>query len=141
MSESQETGHQGGHRWAMVIDLDRCTGCQACVVACHAENNIPTVGPEEVQSGPGRDTGSGSSATGTVSTPICKARFIPIMCQQCRHAPCEPVCPVFATYHSDDGEPQHPGLQPLRGHALLRQQLPVRRRASSTGSIPTSLSR
>ena len=62
MSESKESS-QGSHRWAMVIDLDRCTGCQACVVACHAENNTPTVGPEEVNLGRVR-TGSDRALLG-----------------------------------------------------------------------------
>ena len=101
MSESQETSHQGGHRWVMVIDLDRCTGCQACVVACHAENNIPTVGPDEVNLGRVRNW-IRIERYWDGEYPDLKARFIPIMCQQCQHAPCEPVCPVFATYHSDE---------------------------------------
>ncbi len=89
-----------GHRWTMIIDLDKCTGCQACVVACHAENNVPTVGPEEVTKGRSQHwIRIERYWDGTY--PDLKARFIPIMCQQCGHAPCEPVCPVFATYHSD----------------------------------------
>ena len=101
MSESQETSHQGGHRWVMVIDLDRCTGCQACVVACHAENNTPTVGPDEVNLGRVKNW-IRIERYWDGEYPDLKARFIPIMCQQCQHAPCEPVCPVFATYHSDE---------------------------------------
>lgn len=89
-----------GHRWTMIIDLDKCTGCQACVVACHAENNVPTVGPEEINKGRAQHwIRIERYWDGTY--PDLKARFIPIMCQQCGHAPCEPVCPVFATYHSD----------------------------------------
>ena len=85
----------------MVIDLDKCTGCQACVVACHAENNVPTVGPEEVNMGRARHW-IRIERYWDGEYPDLKARFIPIMCQQCGHAPCEPVCPVFATYHSDE---------------------------------------
>ena len=89
-------------RWGMVIDTDRCTGCGACVVACHAENNIQTVG--EVEAGKGR-------AMHWIRVeryyegefPDIKVRFQPVMCQQCGHAPCEPVCPVYATYHTPEG--------------------------------------
>ena len=96
MSETQSNSH----RWRMVIDLDRCTGCQACVVACHAENNVPVVGSVEV-------TRSRSQHWLRIERywegeyPHIQARFIPVLCQQCQRAPCEPVCPVFATYHSD----------------------------------------
>lgn len=89
-----------GHRWTMVIDLDKCTGCQACVVACHAENNVPTVGPDEINVGRAQHW-IRVERYWDGEYPDLKARFIPIMCQQCGHAPCEPVCPVFATYHSD----------------------------------------
>src|SRR3989304_1126623 len=89
-------------RWAMVVDLDRCTGCQACVVACHAENNIPIVGEEQA--------GYGRWMHRIIiqrywegEYPNVKARFMPVMCQQCTEAPCEPVCPVFATYHNPEG--------------------------------------
>jgi Fe-S-cluster-containing dehydrogenase component len=93
--------------WTMVVDLDRCTGCSACVVACHAENNVPIVNEEEVTRGRGMhwlhlerywDGGY----------PAVRARFIPLMCQQCELAPCEPVCPVYATLHS---EREHLNLQ------------------------------
>ena len=97
MSESKE----GSHKWTMVIDLDRCTGCQACVVACHAENNVPTVGPEEVNMGRVRHW-IRIERYWDGEYPDIKARFLPMLCQQCQHAPCEPVCPVFASYHSDD---------------------------------------
>ncbi len=89
-------------RWGMVIDLDRCTGCQACVVACHAENNVPVVGEEEA--------GYGRWMHWIIierywegEYPTVKARFMPVLCQQCEEAPCEPVCPVFATYHNPEG--------------------------------------
>ena len=90
------------HRWGLVVDLDRCTGCGACAVACYAENNIPVVGSEEV--GRGRELswirmekhvfGEGGNE---------RWRFLPVMCQQCDNAPCETVCPVFASYHTKDG--------------------------------------
>ncbi len=102
---SEGGGHEEeatGTRWGLTIDLDKCTGCQACVVACHAENNVPVVGEEE--------TAYGRSAHWLRierywegEYPNVKAKFMPVMCQQCEEAPCEAVCPVYATYHSDEG--------------------------------------
>ena len=88
------------HRWTMIIDLDRCTGCQACVVACHAENNVPTVGAAEVTNGRAQHW-LRVERYWVGEYPHVQARFMPIMCQQCQKAPCEPVCPVFATYHNE----------------------------------------
>jgi molybdopterin-containing oxidoreductase family iron-sulfur binding subunit len=95
-----------GPRWAMVVDLDKCTGCSACVVACQAENNVPWVGEEQVRMG--RDMAwirldrfyehVDAHAAGPVDV-----RHLPMMCQHCNNAPCEPVCPVFAAYHTPDG--------------------------------------
>ena len=88
--------------WAMVIDLDRCTGCEACVVACHAENNLPIVGEE--QSVRGRQMNwLRVERYFEGEYPDVKARFMPVLCQQCDEAPCEPVCPVYATYKAPDG--------------------------------------
>ncbi|HEX2249657.1 MAG TPA: 4Fe-4S dicluster domain-containing protein, partial [Gemmatimonadales bacterium] len=92
-------------RWGMAIDLAKCTGCQACVTACYAENNIPTVGESEILKGREMtwirierywedDENHGQAAN---------ARFIPMLCQHCVNAPCEPVCPVYAAYHTADG--------------------------------------
>ncbi len=93
-------------RWAMAMDLDKCTGCGACVTACQAENNIPWVG--EVQATMGREMHwlrleryyetVDATHSGTVDV-----RFLPMLCQHCNNAPCEPVCPVFAAYHTPDG--------------------------------------
>lgn len=88
------------HKWTMVVDLDSCTGCNACVVACHAENNVPIVDEEQVWRGRGMHWIRIERYWQEVQDGI-KARFLPVMCQQCGLAPCEPVCPVFATYHSE----------------------------------------
>ena len=90
------------HRWGMTIDLDRCTGCEACVAACHAENNLPLSDP--VESGKGR-------AFHWIRVdryyegefPDIRMKYMPVLCQQCEDAPCEPVCPTFATYHNPEG--------------------------------------
>ncbi len=89
-------------RWGMVIDTDRCTGCEACVVACHEENNIATVGEDEAAKGRANHwLRIERSYEGDF--PDVKVKFTPVLCQQCGEAPCEPVCPVYATYHTDEG--------------------------------------
>ena len=89
-------------QWAMVIDLDRCTGCEACVVACRVENNIPTVGPVEAAKGRSMNW-IRIERYFEGEFPDVKAKFMPVLCQHCEEAPCEPVCPVYATYHTDEG--------------------------------------
>ena len=92
-------------RWGMVIDLAKCTGCSSCVTACYAENNIPHVGEDDVRRG--REISwmrieryfEGGEAPGEPFG----ARVIPMLCQHCENAPCEPVCPVYASYHTADG--------------------------------------
>ena len=104
--EKASLGNYAGQhpRWAMAIDLAKCTGCSACVTACYAENNLATVGEplvtrrrqmswmriERYYTG-----GEAGQKVGAVVTPM--------LCQQCGAAPCEPVCPVFAAYHTPDG--------------------------------------
>src|SRR5918992_1345231 len=90
------------YKWEMVIDLDRCTGCEACVVACHAENNIRISGEEEA--GAGRAINwIRIERYWEGEYPNVKVRFVPVLCQHCDNAPCEPVCPVYASYHTPDG--------------------------------------
>ena len=89
-------------RWGMTVDLDRCTGCQACVVACVTENNVPVVGREQVAYG--RDQHwlrLERWEEGPAARP--ENIFLPMFCQHCGVAPCEPVCPVYAAYHTRDG--------------------------------------
>ena len=114
-----------GHRWGMTIDMNTCTGCGSCVTACHSENNVPVVGKEEVRKS--RDMHwlridryyssdmteefaeeNGVSAIDKFTAmeeaaDLPQVSFQPVMCQHCNHAPCETVCPVAATTHSNEG--------------------------------------
>ena len=121
-----------GHHFNMSIDLNACTGCGACVIACHAENNVPVVGKEEVRlsrdmhwlridryysseatfelDNTKKDEFSGAfeskSGFEQMEDPAANPQvaFQPVMCQHCNHAPCETVCPVAATSHSRQGQ-------------------------------------
>ncbi|MDR1988814.1 MAG: 4Fe-4S dicluster domain-containing protein [Acidobacteriaceae bacterium] len=90
------------YRWGMAVDLDRCTGCQACVTACRSENNIPTAGEQQASRG---------RAIHWIRVeryfegefPNVRVKYRPVLCQQCDAAPCEPVCPTYASSHNEDG--------------------------------------
>ena len=90
------------HKWGMVIDLDRCTGCQACVIACQAENNIPINDDSSFLDGRAIEW-LRIERYWEGDYPDIKARFLPVLCQHCDNAPCESVCPVYATYHNNEG--------------------------------------
>jgi molybdopterin-containing oxidoreductase family iron-sulfur binding subunit len=105
MTQAQQPRTPGpgpAHQWGMVVDVDRCTGCQACVVACQAENNI-TINSEKNFLQHRAKEWIRIERYWEGEFPNIKARFLPVLCQHCQNAPCEPVCPVYATYHSSDG--------------------------------------
>jgi molybdopterin-containing oxidoreductase family iron-sulfur binding subunit len=117
-----------GHRWGLSIDLNSCIGCGSCVVACHTENNVPVVGKDEIRRGrdlhwlridryfsseeqevreaaldPKNEVDSFSYAKLEIPSDNPQVVHMPMMCQHCNHAPCETVCPVAATTHSNEG--------------------------------------
>ena len=109
-----------GHNWVMAIDLNACTGCGACVVACNAENNIPVVGRDEVrrrremhwlridryysfQEEDGKSVTEENEIKHLDNMDNVSVVYQPMLCQHCNHAPCETVCPVLATVHSSEG--------------------------------------
>ncbi len=111
----EELGYYKNYKWAMAIDLTKCNGCNACVVACQSENNIPVVGKDQVmrgremhwiridryyESGLKTQKDDDSEIPALANPPT---YFQPVPCQQCENAPCEQVCPVGATAHSAEG--------------------------------------
>ena len=113
-----DAAEKSPYRWGMTIDVDRCTGCSACVAACYIENNSPIVGEDQVRwgrlmawlrierwvgEGTSEDVGGWPRERNHEELGKVDVRHAPMMCQQCGAAPCEPVCPVFATYHNPEG--------------------------------------
>jgi molybdopterin-containing oxidoreductase family iron-sulfur binding subunit len=89
------------YRWGMVVDLDRCIGCSACVAACYAENNVGVVGEEQVAKG--REMAWIRIERYEDPMDATRQIYFPMMCQHCDNAPCEAVCPVYAPHHSKEG--------------------------------------
>jgi molybdopterin-containing oxidoreductase family iron-sulfur binding subunit len=103
---AEEGGHHKyEHKWAMAINLDLCIGCNACSTACYAENNLAVVGKDKFEKGQAMHWMRIERYwdQNELEHPEQGASFLPMMCQQCNSATCEPVCPVAATYHTPDG--------------------------------------
>jgi molybdopterin-containing oxidoreductase family iron-sulfur binding subunit len=103
---AEEGGHHDyEHKWAMMINLDLCIGCNACSTACYAENNLAVVGKDRFSKGQAMHWMRIERYWDQADEefPEQGASFLPMMCQQCNSATCEPVCPVAATYHTPDG--------------------------------------
>jgi len=98
----QSKYHKYKYRWGMVIDLDKCTGCEACMVACYAENNLPIVEPLEMSRRRHKNW-IRVDRYWEGEYPEIVAKVQPRPCYHCGNAPCEPVCPVYAAFHSVDG--------------------------------------
>jgi molybdopterin-containing oxidoreductase family iron-sulfur binding subunit len=117
--KGENSANASPYRWGMTVDLDRCTGCSACIAACYVENNVPRVGEDETrlvrqmawlridrwvgEGEPVLEAGRVHPSPSREKLGDTDIRNAPIMCQHCGAAPCEPVCPVIATYHNEEG--------------------------------------
>jgi molybdopterin-containing oxidoreductase family iron-sulfur binding subunit len=117
--KGENSAKASDYRWGMTVDLDRCTGCSACIAACYVENNLPRVGEDETrlvrqmawlridrwvgEGEPDLVPGRVHPTRSREKLGDTDVRNAPIMCQHCGAAPCEPVCPVIATYHNEEG--------------------------------------
>ena len=122
-SLTDEQEKAGGYKWGMSIDLNACNGCSACVIACQAENNIPVIGKEEVMRG--REMHWLRVDTyhqGEVANP--KTYFQPVPCMHCENGTVRARVPCWSD-RAQQRRPERHGLQPLRRHALLLEQLPI----------------
>lgn len=90
------------YKWGMVIDLNKCTGCKACVVACKSENNLPTVPVNDARKGRINNWIHVKTVT-EGAYPNVKIRYMPILCNHCDNPPCAKVCPVRSTYRNEEG--------------------------------------
>jgi molybdopterin-containing oxidoreductase family iron-sulfur binding subunit len=97
-----DDGRDPDYRWGLTLDLDACTGCNACITACVQENNIPTIGETIVRQGREMHWIRMERYVEHAGDAV-QVYHVPMMCQHCGSAPCETVCPVFATYHNDQG--------------------------------------
>jgi len=100
-SEREHAGPPSGRRWGMAIDLDHCSGCNSCQVACRQENNIPTYGPEPTNEAARIEWISMRWDDSESSGPL--PQLMPFPCQHCHDAPCVKVCPVGATFKDSEG--------------------------------------